>query len=54
MRQQVMVLCLATSAWTPTSSAGPGTTEPAGPARPTTGDGDEPSHAAGLAALCDG
>ncbi|MCX5264838.1 hypothetical protein [Streptomyces sp. NBC_00199] len=53
MRQQVMVLYLATSALD-SDVVGWSRYDGTGRTRPTTGDGDEPPYATGLAALCDG
>ncbi|MGW1269393.1 hypothetical protein [Streptomyces sp. NPDC002491] len=55
MRQQVMVLYLATSALD-SDVVGWSRYDGTGRTRPTTGDGDgdEPPYATGLAAMCDG
>jgi hypothetical protein len=53
MRQQVLVLYLATSALD-SDVVGWALYDGTGRTRPTTGDGDEPPFATGLAALLDG
>ncbi|MER6789285.1 hypothetical protein ABT330_32515 [Streptomyces sp. NPDC000658] len=53
MRQRVLVLYLASSALD-APVVGWSRYDGTGRTRPTTGDGDEPPYATGLAALCDG
>ncbi|MGW2615913.1 hypothetical protein [Streptomyces sp. NPDC001500] len=53
MRQRVLVLYLASSALD-APVVGWSRYDGTGGTRPTTGDGDEPPYATGLAALCDG